>query len=415
MSGERKTRSGAKTADKGAVPKDYALPPPLQVAEKAAKDAGASTNTTPVKGTIVSSSTPVKPVDEIILDKQIEELERTIHETEEQLVSIEKQRQIQEKEAKKAKLSKQLERNQERIKKNSAQGEGAHTANKESSITIQTLRKNKKAKKNAHKTMVNLGLFSDSEKDSKSSSDSSSSANSKLSCAESGQKKKKHSKSLRYTSSSSESESESSDSEKRRSCSKSHKKKSKKRSGMAKKSSDKVKFPQVWPHSVLQFEFVSDNVSFLKLDMKIFVAGELEILTSKLSRAEYKGRMSLLKKIVYFSNIYEWKCLLQFYAAWLRRIEMGLNSWSDDPTQIETAMLAGHAAKKSSDKNYLSKSDQVWWCSLYNQDKCSFKHAHQKTVKGHPRWVKHICATCWREDNKPLPHPECSSACPHKN
>ena len=64
---------------------------------------------------------------------------------------------------------------------------------------------------------------------------------------------------------------------------------------MAKKSSDKVKLPQVWPHSVLQFEFVSDNVSFLKLDMKNFVAGELEILTSKLSRAEYKGRMSLLK------------------------------------------------------------------------------------------------------------------------
>ena len=137
---------------------------PLQVAEKAAKDAGASSNTTPVKGTIVSSSTPVKPVDKAILDKQIEELERSIHETEEQLVSIESQRQIQEKEAKIAKLSKQLERNQERIKKISAQGEGAHTANKESSITIQTLRKNKKTKKKAHKTMVNLGLFSDSEK-----------------------------------------------------------------------------------------------------------------------------------------------------------------------------------------------------------------------------------------------------------
>ena len=94
------------------------------MAEKAAKDAEASTNTTPVKGTIVSSSTPVKPVDEAILDKQIEELERSIHETEEQLVSIESQRQIQEKEAKIAKLSKQLERNQEKIKKISAQGEG---------------------------------------------------------------------------------------------------------------------------------------------------------------------------------------------------------------------------------------------------------------------------------------------------
>ena len=41
---------------------------------------------------------------------------------------------------------------------------------------------------------------------------------------------------------------------------------------------------------------MSENVRLLKLDMKNFVAGELKILTSKLSRAEYKGRMSLLKK-----------------------------------------------------------------------------------------------------------------------
>ena len=113
--GKGKLVLAQKTADKGAVPKDYALPVPLQVAEKAAKDAGASTNTTPVKGTIVSSSTPVKPVDETILDKQIEELERSIHEAEEQLVSIEKQRQIQGKEAKIAKI---VEAAREKSRKN---------------------------------------------------------------------------------------------------------------------------------------------------------------------------------------------------------------------------------------------------------------------------------------------------------
>ena len=38
--------------------------------------------------------------------------------------------------------------------------------------------------------------------------------------------------------------------------------------------------------------------------------------------------------------------MLQFYAAWLRRIEMGLNSWGDDLTQIEPAMLTGQSLKK---------------------------------------------------------------------
>ena len=44
--------------------------------------------------------------------------------------------------------------------------------------------------------------------------------------------------------------------------SKSHKKKSKKKSGMAKQSSDKVKFPQVWPLSAQDdFESLEDEDS----------------------------------------------------------------------------------------------------------------------------------------------------------
>ena len=49
-------------------------------------------------------------------------------------------------------------------------------------------------------------------------------------------------------------------------------------SGLYKKSADTVKFPQIWPHSTLQFEFVSESVSFMSLDIKMFVAGELEIV-----------------------------------------------------------------------------------------------------------------------------------------
>lgn len=100
---------------------------------------------------------------------------------------------------------------------------------------------------------------------------------------------------------------------------------------MTKKASDKVLYPQVWPQSFLQYEFVSEKTKFENLDMKMFVAGELEIILSRtVTSCECKGRLKLLKKIMYYANVYEWKGLLMYYAAWVRRIEMGLNTWSDD-------------------------------------------------------------------------------------
>ena len=48
----------------------------------------------------------------------------------------------------------------------------------------------------------------------------------------------------------------------------------------------------------------------------MFVAGELEILMTKISKSEYKGRIRFLKKIVYFASLYDLKRLLQYYAAW---------------------------------------------------------------------------------------------------
>ena len=53
------------------------------------------------------------------------------------------------------------------------------------------------------------------------------------------------------------------------------------KSGLHQKSADSVKFPQIWPHAALQYEFVSESVSFMSFDVKMFVAGELEIILSK--------------------------------------------------------------------------------------------------------------------------------------
>ena len=207
-------------------------------------------------------------------------------------------------------------------------------------------------------------------------------------------------------------------------------KKKKKKSGINSKASDRVKFPQRWPQAYLQFEYVNKQVKFDDLDFKQFIAGELEIIGERdLSKSERKGRLDMLKKIVYYSSIYEFRGLKAFYAAWVRDIERGLKKWSDDSSYLETAMLSkfvrnkgfGFQSRKDEQKGSKNDgksdaaSDGVWFCSEYNRNKCKNKSNHLKVIKGKNRLLTHICATCWQTDKKKLEHPECSSSCPHQN
>lgn len=140
--------------------------------------------------------------------------------------------------------------------------------------------------------------------------------------------------------------------------------------------------------------------------------------------SEKKGRINLLKKIIYYSNTYEFKGLKAFYAAWVREIELGKKTWSDDPQQIEAAILSkylrvqkGLPTKniKPSGKKNLNKTpeEKVWFCSPYQRNKCQHKSSHLMVVKGEQRLASHICATCWQKDKIQLSHPECSTGCPH--
>ena len=203
---------------------------------------------------------------------------------------------------------------------------------------------------------------------------------------------------------------------------KKNKRKKKKKSGISANVSDKVKFPQEEPHAHLQYEHVNKHVKFQDLNFKSLVAGELELLSAEdLSKEERQGRLRLLKKIVYYSSSYEFEGLKAYYAAWLRDIELGIKKWSDDPHEIETAILTKHLLKnksstfkKISNQGVSQQSDRIWFCSLYQRNKCAHKSTHLQVVKCKQRMVTHICATCWQKDiKKKLEHLECSSSCPH--
>ena len=72
----------------------------------------------------------------------------------------------------------------------------------------------------------------------------------------------------------------------------------------------------------------------------------MEIISEEdLSSTEKSGRITLLKKLVYYYASYEFKGLKAFYAAWLREIELGKKTWSDDSSHIQNAILSKYLLK----------------------------------------------------------------------
>ena len=137
--------------------------------------------------------------------------------------------------------------------------------------------------------------------------------------------------------------------------------------------------------------------------MKQFVAGELEtVLCDNIDNIEKQGRLQLLRKIIYYSNVYSWKGLLAFYAAWLRKIELGQKDWSDDPSCIEVPILTPYVNPKSkfssSSKKSTPQKEEVWFCTLFNRNRCTNRSSsHSTVIQGQTKTVHHICAVCWKK------------------
>lgn len=199
--------------------------------------------------------------------------------------------------------------------------------------------------------------------------------------------------------------------------------KSRLKSGLYKKAADEVKVPQRWPHLNLKHEFSSRNIGFSELSMPLFIAGELEIIMSCNNEDERKGRLEFLNTLMYDAGDYDLKDILQWYAAWVREVELGNKRWGEDPRKVGDSIMkratyvndrqmkiAPGTTKSAS--TYVSS--RTWFCSLYNRNKCSLESPHNMAIKGYGmKEVYHICGTCYMDDKVELNHPECSSACPH--
>ena len=202
-----------------------------------------------------------------------------------------------------------------------------------------------------------------------------------------------------------------------------YRKQSKVKSGLFASASQKVKYPQEAPHCHLQFEYVGRELRFTDLDLRLFVAGELEIITKCLNSAEREARLGLLKKITYLAGIYEWKAVRNFYAALIRKIEIGENKWGDNFSELETPMLTTHVALPPTGRGkgpacqftVSNSGSLVFYCAAYQANRCTLNSPHDATISGEKRQVGHFCSVCWRRDRTQSVHPDSSSACPYKD
>ena len=74
---------------------------------------------------------------------------------------------------------------------------------------------------------------------------------------------------------------------------KKYKSKSKRKSGIYDKPSDEVAKKQLWPQSKLQYEYAGSKMSFEDLELNLFVAGELEIISGKKKSVTKKRKAEL--------------------------------------------------------------------------------------------------------------------------
>ena len=112
------------------------------------------------------------------------------------------------------------------------------------------------------------------------------------------------------------------------------------KSGMEMKLSDKVLFPQRWPHNEIDNEFALANIKFHDLTVRLFTIGEIEIISSSdISEIERCSRLNLLKTLLYYAGNYAWSSVLELYAAIVQKIEFGKASWGDNFDRLEKMIL----------------------------------------------------------------------------
>ena len=201
-----------------------------------------------------------------------------------------------------------------------------------------------------------------------------------------------------------------------------------KRSGFHAKAACEILLPQRWPQSALRMEAGQKGLGFLDLKWHQFIAGELEVILKCEDSHERKGRLQLLKELVYFMPDADFPVLRTWYFEYVRSVETGELEWGANPMPIGERLLSQARQKNGGRTSFTAyrpsnsgsqstgnaaEPRKVWYCSRFQRNECFDKSPHKTMVRGIMREVHHYCASCLLRSDKQLVHPDSSPACPH--
>jgi len=174
------------------------------------------------------------------------------------------------------------------------------------------------------------------------------------------------------------------------------------------------------------------NPSFDRLDLANLGIGELDIIgDSGISQEERKARASQLKRVLAFSNTYNWGNIREYHGSFLSAVEKAGN-WRVDVNELTGEFMvvaqrlqvqqvpppqpprrvhqpAPRFPYRVPDPAPIQQDReriQRYFCSAFNRGTCRHGGKHHALVSGRSRVVEHFCAHCWMQFGEVSLHPE---------
>ena len=188
-----------------------------------------------------------------------------------------------------------------------------------------------------------------------------------------------------------------------------------------KKSRNNVgRTPVAWAHKNLgpRYSIIDqDDMSFSELDLRLLVARELNIISSKhIGETERLARTELLGDMVFNAGHYQWSAVLKLYSAILMRMENGELRWGESYHRMEQQLLMPFPLMRNQHDQKGRRSrdpDRPIYCQDYQKRECGHSGDHPGRFFGEQVTLRHICMECLKVDGKSIEHPACSEGCPN--